>query len=220
MKKSRIQSYLVLDVETGGIPKGVELAVLDVAITEIALVMVSPELEIIGEYSSLIKPYSKVAKYDAGAAAVSGITKEDCIAEGKDIKEVVKECIEFINTYKAGGTKPVMVGHNIKSFDAAFVENTFLMGKADLYKHVQEHMVDTMEECYKIFPEAPDFKLGTMCGQFDIELTQAHRALPDTLANTELWIGILSRARGEGMSGGVDSMIPVERLRTSEGFNI
>lgn len=216
MKKARIQDYVVLDVETGGLLNKAKLAVLDVALTEVAFVYVSPELEVLGTYDTLITPYSDTAEYTAKAAEISGITKADCEEGGIPIGEAVANIIEFFEAHQTGKAKPVMVGHNLIEFDSYFIENMFIMAGKKLYDYVSKKMVDTLDECHKIFPEAPDFKLGTMCGQFDIELVEAHRALPDTVANAQLWIGMLQRLRNE--SSGGDSAIEVERMRYHQDF--
>ena len=216
MVKARIQSYAVTDVETGGLLDKGKLAFIDVALTEVAFVIVSPELDIVEKYSSLIKPYLSTAEYGVKAAEVSGITKEDCIKEGKPPKEVVEDIIELATTLKVGKAKPVLVGHNLREYDSYFLENLFIFCGKNLYDYFQPILIDTLEESWKLFPEAPDYKLGTMCGQFGIELVEAHRALPDTISNAELWIAMLKRLRGGGEGG--DTVIEVERLRHKGEF--
>lgn len=211
--KSKIQNYLVLDVETGGIITKDKLAVLDVALTEIALVMVNADLEIVGKYSALIKPYSKTAEYTDKAAEISGITKDMCINEGITIQEAIADTIDFITTYSSG--KPMMVGHNLIGFDSFFMENMFLFCGDDIYKYVQKKMTDTLDEAHKIFPESDNYQLGTICRNFEVELVDSHRALPDTIANAEVWIKMLGNARGlSGDSGSINH----HRIRHDSNF--
>ena len=51
MAKSRYQDYLVYDLETGGLPGKDAPAFDKIALTEVALVYVSPELEIMNPWS-------------------------------------------------------------------------------------------------------------------------------------------------------------------------
>lgn len=218
--KSKIADYIVLDVETGGIITGNKLAVLDVALTEVALVYVRNGEEIIGTYSNLIKPYIKTAEYNPKAAEVSGISKEDCLKQGIEIKQVVKDFIDFIGVHCKTKTKPILVGHNLREFDSYFIENMFAFAGKNLYDYVQTILIDTLEEAWKIFPERDDdFKLGTICRAFDVELMDAHRALPDTVANAEVWIKMLQRYRNKNSNlTGIDTQIEIPRKRYTEAF--
>lgn len=216
MKKSKIQNYVVLDVETGGLPKKDELAVMDIALTEVALVIVSAEGEVLDTYDSLVKPYYGGAQYTKKAAEVSKITKQMCEEQGKPIDEVVADMTAFIDYYKVGSTKPVMVGHNLRDFDSYFMENTFAFCGADIYEFVSRFMIDTLEHCHILYPEFSAYNLGEMCSSMGIELTGAHRALPDTVANAKLWIKMLLRLRS--MGGGSESFKEVGRIRYDENF--
>jgi len=217
MNKGKIQDYIVFDTETGGLLKKDKLAVLDVALTEIALVYVNADLKVVDTYSSLIKPYNEEAEYSVGAAEVSGITKQDCINDGKSIVVVVKEIIDWIEYNNKSGKKPVLVGHNLRAFDSYFIENLFVFGGEEIYDYTSTLLIDTLEESWKIFPEAPNYQLGTMCKQFDIELVAAHRALPDTIANTKLFIKYMKNYRGEGVSE-TDTFKEHKRFRDDEKF--
>ena len=216
--KSKIQDYIVIDVETGGLPSKTNLAVLDIAITEIALVYVSAQGEILGTYDALIQPYNDECEYNPKAAEVSGISKTLCVKEGKEISYIVKEIKDFIKEMRTGTAKPVMVGHNIREFDSYFVENLFMYCGDSLYDHVHSLMIDTMEEAHKIYPESENYKLGTVCRMRGIELTEAHRALPDTISTAELWISMLKDFRGLNASKSVSKDLDVPRKRYTEKF--
>lgn len=203
MAKSRYQDYLVYDLETGGLPGKDAPAFDTIALTEVALVYVSPQLEIIGKTSFLLKPYKEQLRYDAKASEVSGITMDMLEKDGIGLEEAFGIVVDFINTYQTGSAKPRLVGHNIKKFDNPFMENWFKFMESNLYKFVHVESEDTLEWAHRLFLEAPDYKLGTMCDQFDIEITQSHRALPDTIGNALLWIEIMKRLRGEAIASTV-----------------
>ena len=198
MGKSKYQDFLVFDTETGGLPSKANPAFYGVALTEVALVMVSPELEIVGTDSFLIEPnYKDGLMYSSKASEVSGITLDMLTKEGITPKVALDRTLDFINSYRTSNKKPTLVGHNIRSFDNPFMINWFDFCKEDLYKWVNKSDIDTLDLCHLVFPEAPYYNLGTMCDQYDIELTDAHRALPDTIANAELFIKIFKDLRGE-----------------------
>tara|TARA_R110000803_G_scaffold210835_1_gene284174 strand:+ start:42378 stop:43046 length:669 start_codon:yes stop_codon:yes gene_type:complete len=201
MGKSKYQDFLVYDTETGGLPSKEFPAFYGIPLTEVALVMVSPDLEIVGKDSFLISPHYKDGlQYQSKASEVSGITIPMLEKDGISTKEALDRIKDFINSYRSSNTKPTLVGHNIRSFDNPFLENWFEFCKDDLYKLVSKYDIDTLDLCHQIFPEAPNYQLGTMCDQYDIELVKAHRALPDTIGNAELFIEIFKRLRGQVVS--------------------
>lgn len=208
-------AYAILDTETGGIPNQLKKkATLEVALTEIALVIVSnPELEIIDKKSWLIKPYNKDLIYQEEAAKVSGITKAICEKDGLEVEAVFKEFCEFLNKYRKGKKLPILVGHNLKKFDLEFVENLFVLHKSDPMKFLDPNVEDTMEWMRKKYVEAPSFNLASCTEMSKIDHVQAHRALPDTIATAKLWIHILKCLRGSS-----DNNLPVAPKKFRENF--
>ena len=193
--------YAICDTESGGLPKQLKKrATIEVALTEIALVMVSnPELEIIDKRSWLIKPYSKDLIYQDEAAKVSGITKQMCEAEGQDIEVVFKEMCDFVKKFKKGQRLPILVGHNLRAFDLEFIENLFEMFKIDPSKYFDESVEDTVEWMRKKFVEAASFNLFSCTNMAGIDHVEAHRALPDTIATAKLWIYLMKSLRGSAV---------------------
>lgn len=200
MGRSKYQDFLVFDTETGGLPSKTKPAFYNTALTEVALVMVSPELEIVGKDSFLFAPhYKEDLIYGSKASEVSGITIDMLKKDGISPKEALDRTLDFINSFRSSNTKPTLVGHNIRSFDNPFMINWFEFCGSDLYKWFNKLDIDTLDLCHKVFTEAPFYNLGTMCDQYDIELSKAHRALPDTIANAELFIKIFKDLRGESV---------------------
>lgn len=140
--KSPINYYAICDTETGGIPKSGEQPVFDVALTEIAIVIVNNAGKIVDKDSWLIKPYGDEEGhviYSKGAAEATGITKEICQLKGIEIEEACSKCCEFISKYKVGKTLPTLVGHNFKAFDMKFVQNFFEFCNKDITKYFNPH---------------------------------------------------------------------------------
>ncbi len=195
---SPYNSFVVVDVETGGLISQTKKAVVDVALTEIALVLVSKELEIIDQTSFLIKPYKEGLIYDKGAEEASGISREMCAEQGVELATAFKGVTDFLKKAKQGGKLPVILGHNFLKFDAFFIENLFEFCKEDMNKYMQGAPEDTIKWARLAWPQSNNYKLGTCCDNAGVTLKDAHRALTDTIATAHLWIYFMKRLRGEG----------------------
>ena len=59
-------------------------------------------------------------------------------------------------------------------------------------------MIDTLEWARLRFTEISSFSLGVCANEVGLTLKEAHRALPDTVANAKFLIKLLKSMRGEG----------------------
>ena len=192
--KSSIRKVAVYDLETGGLKLDLH------PITEIAIVIVDmEELEIVDEYSSMIKPYDDSLVYSEEALNTTHMSIDELKNEGKESKEVVKEVSEFLKSHAIGNNKPLLAGHNIKAFDNDFLIKLFKDHKKDVTKFVNiEDCEDTLKLAHKRWPELPNYGLGTCANELGLTLKEAHRALPDTIANAKFLIKLYKALRGEG----------------------
>lgn len=192
------QPIVVTDVETGGLPAKLKKeATLDVALTELAFVVIDNEsLEIVEQKSWLFKPYSKDLIYQKEAAQVSGITFEFLQENGLPMKDAFYDIEKFLSKYTKGKNKPYLAGHNIQNFDLEFIVNLFELNKKDISKYFDDFILDTLWLSRLVLVENPKFNLSSCCEAFKIEHTQAHRALTDTVATAKIIIEILKRSRG------------------------
>ena len=189
--------YIVFDVETGGLTSKTKKALIDIALTEVAMVVVDNEsLEILSEDSWLIQKYDDDLIYDKGAEKVSGITPQMLIDEGLPIDEVYSNILNVLKSNKLGRQKPILVVHN-SGFDMSFIEPLFQLFKDDLWKHI-DSVEDTMVWARKKYIEKPGFKLAQVADYCGLDLVQAHRALPDTVTTAKVWIHFMKCLRGEG----------------------
>lgn len=193
-------NFIVIDVETGGLPNKTKKAVYDIALTEVAFVTVSSELEIIDQKAWLIKPYKEDLIYDKAAELASNISKQMCIDQGMDLLVAQKEMVSFLKKYKYGSRSPVVLGHNFIKFDADFMLNSFEFCKDDLMKYVSQEPEDTIKWSRLCWQESVNYKLGTCCENAGIQLIDAHRAMTDTLATAKLWIHFQKNLRGQGQT--------------------
>lgn len=196
---SPYKNYVVLDFETGGLPSKDKKAFTDIAATELALVIVSDDLQITDQMVVMFKPYKEGLIYDKGAEMASGISRQMVEQQGLDLPIAFKQITDFLKKHKDGKKLPVMVGHNMK-FDVPFMINMFDFMKDDLAKYVQPEFEDTIKWSRMCWQESTNYKLGTCCQNAGITLQDAHRSLTDTLATAKLWVYFQKNLRGQGQT--------------------
>jgi DNA polymerase-3 subunit alpha (Gram-positive type) len=223
-------NYVVFDLETGGLWE------YNNPFIELAIVVVDSDLNKKLEYENFILPYKgkktptfpdgKEMKIEPQALQANGIDMKDVIEKGVDVKILYKDLVKIFKDLKCGRyQKPILVGHNIASFDINFLEYIFdLFEKRDpekrdispLYNYVDRFLFDTMTESrMKLgIEEMENHQLGTVCAKYGIELTDAHRAMNDTKANAELFIKMMKDKRTGSIIIGEQS----ERARFRDTF--
>ncbi|MDH4143181.1 MAG: polyribonucleotide nucleotidyltransferase, partial [Chloroflexota bacterium] len=158
--------FVVVDVETTGTdPKMADLV-------EIAAVKVKGG-KITDRWSTLVNPGRPIV-----GNQVHGITDKD-VAKAPSPAEAAKKALEFV-----GGS--VVVGHSV-GFDLGFIEAAL----ADGTHFEPGSYLDTLTIAREGYPDLENYKLPTLSNFFGIELSQAHRALPDAeaTANLLIWFG-------------------------------
>lgn len=197
--KSKIKYLVVSDTETGGLPNKTKRAFWDVALCEVAFVVVDcVELRCIDEYSALIKPYYKEGlEYNPQALEANHITIEAMQTNGVDVKEAYASSRNMLKKYSNERIGAILCGHNFQGFDMPFYEGLFEFNKDNVYNYVS-FVEDTMKLAYYRSLEQENFKLATCCRQEGVTLINAHRALDDTRATAQLMIQYLRHLRGSG----------------------
>lgn len=209
--KSPYSNFVVIDIESGGLPNATKRAVYNIALTEVAFVVVSANLEVVEEKSWLIKPYKEDLIYDKGAEIASGISRAMVEKDGMDIQTAVAEQKAILKKYKDGSALPVVLGHNFVKFDSEFMINSFEFCKEDILKYVNSEPEDTLKWSRLRWPESNNYKLGTCCENAGITLIDAHRALNDTRVTAQLWIHFMKNLRGENTK----QLEPTKRFRAN-----
>ncbi len=187
--------YFVFDTETGGFSHKKN------PVCEIAAILINGEtLEEIIRYETAIKPYDEKLEYTAGAEAIHELTKEILEEHGEEIETVVEELkaiLEFANENKKKSGKVVLVGHSV-NFDVRFLSAMFTHCKDELIKYVDTFTndkgetvpttLDTIKLSHMAWGnENMTFNLNNCCEKAEIVLTNAHSAMDDTEATTELF---------------------------------
>lgn len=136
--------------------------------------------------------------YNPQALDVTKISLDLLIKEGLEYEAAFEHVLKVIIEHTLGNNKPVLAGHNIKKFDNPFFEKFFTNNSKDLRKLVSTLEIDTLELARLKWFELPSFNLGTCANEVGLTLKEAHRALPDTIANAKVLIKMLKSLRGEG----------------------
>ncbi len=155
--------FVIVDVETTGTdPKMADLV-------EIAAVKVKAGA-ITDRWSTLVNAGRPIV-----GNQMHGITDAD-VAKAPVPAEAARQALAFI------GDAPI-VGHSV-GFDLAFLEAAL----ADGTHFEQGRYLDTLTIAREGYPDLENYKLPTLSNFFGIELSQAHRALPDAEATANLLI--------------------------------
>jgi len=153
--------------------------------------------------------------YSQGAFEATGISRDILEKEGVSYKEVYSHVKNFLTKHTLGNCKPLLVGHNIGSlprrivrgkevapdgFDNPFMEKFFQKNGDDFFYCINDEIIDTIKWARLKWTELPNFTLGTCANEVGLTLKEAHRALPDTVANAKFYIKMMQHLRGEGVS--------------------
>lgn len=157
--------FAVIDFETTGF-----LANKYDRVIEVGVVHVSPTGAITGEWETLVNP-----NRDLGPQHVHGIRGAD-VMPAPEFADVAAHLVELLRGR-------VIVAHNAR-FDLAFLFAELTRAGCELAVAQLPHL-DTMRLATDFLPGAGR-TLADCCAAFDIDLTDAHRALTDAHATAEL----------------------------------
>jgi DNA polymerase III alpha subunit (gram-positive type) len=137
--------------------------------------------------------------YNPQALEVTHISREMLLNEGVGYEEAFEGVSEFFKRHVVGNNLPILAGHNIKKFDNPFLETFFESNNNNLKYFInQTQMIDTLEWARLRWFELSGYNLGICANEVGLTLKEAHRALPDTVANAKFLIKMLQNLRGEG----------------------
>ncbi|QUG41120.1 PolC-type DNA polymerase III [Psychrobacillus sp. INOP01] len=164
--------YIVFDVETTGLSATYD------KIIELAAVKMQNG-NIIDKFERFVNPHHALS---ATTIELTGITDE-MVRNAPEIEQVIKDFYEFIGD-------GIIVAHNA-SFDMGFLYEGYRRTGIDHFNHP---VIDTLELARLLHPEMKSHRLGTLTKKFNIELTQAHRAIFDCEATGYLLLHLLKEA--------------------------
>lgn len=153
------------------------------------------------QYKDIAKIYFNSA-YNPQALEATHMSIDMLVKEGINWKDATGKIKELIARHTHGTHKPIIAGHNIKGFDNDFMIKLFADCGFDFLKLVNTFMIDTLEWVRLRWPVLSAFSLGVCCNAVGLTLKEAHRALPDTIANARLLIKLLESMRSDGTGTG------------------
>jgi DNA polymerase III subunit epsilon len=161
--------HAVIDFETTGLSPA-----LGARPTEVAIVLIA-EGKIVDRFQSLMNPGVSIPN---DIQALTGITDE-MVRKAPKVEIVIRDAVQFV------GTHPI-VAHNA-AFDSKFwdAELRRINGRR------KQEFACSMLLARRIFPEAPNHKLGTLVRTLCLPATgRYHRALADAEATAYLLLHI------------------------------
>jgi DNA polymerase-3 subunit alpha (Gram-positive type) len=161
-------TFVVLDLETTGLSKDQN------KIIEIGAVKIKDGV-IIEEFSELVDPKVSINPY---IRKLTSISDED--VAGKDTEDIVlKRFMQFLDGVD------YLVGHNIKGFDYPFLKLACFKNDIEMGAFP---CIDTLDIAMKYLGNYIEkYSLSRLSYYFDIDLTNAHRAIYDVYATYELY---------------------------------
>jgi DNA polymerase III subunit alpha, Gram-positive type len=179
-----LKEYVVLDLETTGLSKRRH------GITEIAAVKVKKN-KVVDKFQCLVNPEQRIPSF---ITRLTGITN-DMVKDADPINKVLPGFIEFLGDAH-------IIAHNA-SFDYGFIEHN---AKKHLDVCIENPRLCTRKLANRLLPELPSKKLGCICEHFEIVNEQAHRAMSDVLATTEVFYKFMDMMKEDGIKSEAELM--------------
>jgi len=160
--------YAIVDIETtGGSPSNSK-------ITEVAIVITDGK-QILDKYETLINPEQRIPY---NITALTGID-DRMVAESPKFFEIAKTILSYLEGR-------IFVAHNV-NFDYGFIRQEF---KSLGFNYESDKMC-TVRLSRKAFPGLPSYSLGKLSKSLGVVLSNAHRAMADTMATVEIFHKIM-----------------------------
>ncbi len=167
-------TVIVFDFETTGL-----LPDHGARVTEVAAVSISKG-KIIDEFQSLMNAGVTIPPF---IEYYTGITNQ-MIRNAPPVQEVMGCFAEFIGSN-------TLVAHNA-GFDRKFLDSEF----SRIEKRRNQNICCSMRVARRVYPQAPNHKLGTLAAYAGVEVKgRHHRALTDAMMTTGLWLKMIEELR-------------------------
>ena len=177
--------FIAFDLETTGTVAGID------QIVEIGAVRFNNG-QVEAVYSTLVDPRRPIPP---GASAVNGIT-DDMVSGKPVIESLLPSLAEFCED-------SILVAHNAP-FDTQFL-------LADIKKHELSAprgvVLDTLPIARKVFPDLPNYKLGTLVQHLKIQSTEFHRAEQDASYCGYLFLELVKRISVAGQLPKIENLV-------------
>ena len=158
------KQYVIVDIETTWLDRTYD------RIIEIAAVRFDGE-KIVDERQTLVNPEKQISGFIRNFTWIS----QDMVVDAPCIQDVLPWFFDFMGD-------DIFVAHNA-SFDKWFIAQNALRHHQHDRRH---HVVCTRKIANRVVSALPNKKLATLCQHYNIVNTQAHRAMADVLATTQV----------------------------------
>lgn len=155
----------MLDLETTGLSRYYH------KITEIAAIRLDKD-KIKREFHTLVNPQVRIPRFITN---LTGIDNK-MVKDAPTIKEIMPAIRKFLGS-------DIIVAHNA-AFDYGFLSYN---SEKYLKNPLENNKLCTKKLANRLVPDLPSKKLEHLCHHFNINNQQAHRALGDVYATTELF---------------------------------
>ncbi|MBS3165585.1 3'-5' exonuclease [Candidatus Woesearchaeota archaeon] len=181
--------FTVIDIETTGLSKGYH------QITEIAAVKLRKN-QIVDRYQTLVNPQVHIPSFITG---LTGIDNK-MVKDAPTIKAALPSFREFL-------ADDIFVAHNA-TFDYGFLNHNL-----NIYhnSNLLNPRLCTRKLAHRLFPELPRKRLQDLCEHLNIRNTQAHRAMGDVLATTQVFNNMLDILGEKGITE-IDDILKFQKL--------
>lgn len=188
------KQYVIVDIETTGMKRDYH------GITEIAAVRFDGD-RIVEEWQTLIDPEMYIPPQ---ITAITWIT--NAMVKGKPcIKDVLREFYDFL-------ANDVFVAHNA-SFDRWFLDAK----TRERYRQDWTHEVlCTRKLANRVIPHLQSKSLASLCQYFGVTNRQAHRAMADVLATTQILKNLITLCQQYHGKGCIETLLTVQSLSVSK----
>lgn len=171
-----MDTVAVIDFETTGMSP-----VMGDRATEVAVVIVENG-KIVDQYQSLMNTGAYIPAFIEELTGISN----DMIRKAPPAAQVMSELAEFV------GNTP-LVAHNA-SFDSKFLDAEWLR----IGRQRQQNFACSMLLARRIYPAAPNHKLGTLVSHLQLpSALRHHRALADAEMTAHLWCRMVSDLKNQ-----------------------
>ena len=181
--------FLILDTETGGLNSKTN------SLNEIAAALCDEQGKQIEQFQIILNPYSQNKLSSLYALKLSSLFERGTNFKQIDNTEIANQFAQWLIMISTK-YNPILVGHNLK-FDLEFLESFMQAnGFEKPFEIFSPHIIDTIMFA-KILSLSGKIKskkmnLATLCEEFDIKNENAHTAMADVEATTQLLIKFFS----------------------------
>ena len=153
-----VNDYCVVDLETTGI------FISSADIIEISAIKIRSN-DVVDEFTSLVNPHCHIPD---DATAINHIT-DDMVKDAPDLKEVMKEFLDFVGD-------DVIVGYNIASFDMNIIYDSLMKLEGTPFTN---NYIDILHIARRCLSDIDNYKLETVSKYYGFDTIGEHRALKD-----------------------------------------